>query len=55
MWVYATMHTQKWEDNLQGWVLSFHHVGPRDRSQVGRVGSRLLYLLSYLTSPYLIF
>lgn len=28
MWVYATMHMQKWEDNLQEWVLSFHHVVP---------------------------
>lgn len=36
-------------DNLQKYVLAFYHMGPRDRTQVFRLGSRHLYSLSHLT------
>lgn len=40
-------------DNVQGLVLSFHHVGTRVLGQVIRCGGRhALYLLSHLTGPY---
>jgi hypothetical protein len=35
---------QKPEDNLLELVLSFHHVSPRDQTQVIRLGSKPLYL-----------
>lgn len=36
------------EDNLQAYNLSFHHVSPRDLTQVIMVGSKLHYLLPSL-------
>ena len=42
-----TKHVWRSEDNLQEWVLSFHHVDPREQTQVVRLGSKCLYLLSY--------
>lgn len=34
---------------------SFHHVGPRNRTQLFRLGSKLLHLLSLLVGPLLSF
>lgn len=33
------------------WVLSFHHRGSRDQTQVCRFGGKLLYPLSHLVGP----
>lgn len=38
------------EDNLEDLVLSYH-MNPRDQTQVIRIGSEHLYLLSRLTDP----
>lgn len=47
-----TCHRTRMEVNLQDAVLSFHHMGPKDRTQVIRLGSQHLYQsLSYLDSP----
>lgn len=37
------------DKNLQKLVLSFHHVWPRDRTQVIRCDSKSLYPLDHLT------
>lgn len=39
------------EENLEQSVLSFHLVDPRDRTQIVRLGSKHLYLLSPFTGP----
>lgn len=38
------------EDIFQGSVLSFCHVGPRNPSQVPRIGVRQFYSVSHLTT-----
>lgn len=45
----CTGHTCRSEDDLWLLVLSFHHVGPTDQTQVVRLGG--LYPLSHLDSP----
>lgn len=45
------LHVLRSEGNLQESVLSFHHVGPEDRTQVVRFGGKHLYLLSPLSGP----
>lgn len=45
--VRATAHAQRSEGNLLESVLSFHRMGPRDPTQVTRLGSNCLYLLTY--------
>lgn len=44
-------HLHKPEVSLQMLVLSLHHVGPRDETQVVRLGVRCLYSLSHLAGP----
>ena len=44
-------HEEVW--GLQEPVFSSHYVGPGDQRQVGRSGSRHLYLLSHLAGPRL--
>lgn len=34
--------------------LFLHYVGHRDQTQMVRLGSKCLYLLRYLTNPYLL-
>ena len=41
------------EDNLWESVLFFHDVGPRDQTQVVRLGTKHLYLLSHPAHPLL--
>ena len=36
---------------MEEWVLSFQHVGPKDQTQVIRLSSKCLYLLSHLDDP----
>lgn len=38
-------------DNLKKSVLSFHHAGPGDGTQVIRLVGRCLHLLSHLSRP----
>lgn len=40
------------EDNFQGSIVCFHHVGPRDGTQVISLGSKHHYPLSHLANPY---
>lgn len=35
-------------------ILTFHHVDPGDQTQVVRLSSKCLYLLSHLTGPILV-
>lgn len=42
------------EENLWESVLSFLHVGSKNRSRVVRLGSKRLYPLSHLSSPLFI-
>lgn len=53
--VCALAHMWRSEDNLQELVLSFDHVGSRDWTKVIWLGSKWLYLLSYLASPHFFF
>jgi hypothetical protein len=39
------------EDNLKNSVVSFYHIGSRDRTQVFKIGNKGPYLLSHLTRP----
>lgn len=43
------VHMRKSEDNLLRSGLSFHHVGPRNQTQVFRPNSKCLYPLTHLT------
>lgn len=43
--------TWRSEDNLQELVLSFH-AGPKDQTEVGKLGGQHLYPLSHFTSPW---
>lgn len=45
VWVHMCHVTYEVEDTFQGWILSFHHVGPRAQTQVSRF-SKHLYLQS---------
>jgi hypothetical protein len=47
----ARGHAGKWEDNLWESVLSFHYLGPGDRTHVLSLGGKHLYLLSFLVNP----
>lgn len=38
-------HSIHVEDSLLGWVLCFHHVGPRDGTLAVSLGGKRLYLL----------
>lgn len=44
------LHMWRSEDSLQKSVLS-HHVGLRDQTQTGRLGSKLPHALNHLTCP----
>lgn len=48
-------HVLMSEDKLQGLTSSFHHIGPRDWTQVFTVGSKCLHLLRYLHWPSTVF
>jgi hypothetical protein len=39
------------EDNLLKLIPFFYHVDPRDQTQVARLGSKCLYLMSHLHRP----
>jgi hypothetical protein len=52
---FHTVPVWKLEDNLKLLFLTFHHVGSTNRTQVARLGSKPLYLLSHLYSPCIIF
>ena len=43
------------EDNLQGSVHFFHHVGPRDQTQVFKLDNNHLYPRRHLNQPYTLF
>ena len=43
------------EDNLQGLVLSFHHIDSWDKTRVFRLGCKHLYPLSHLNGHLLVF
>lgn len=49
IYLFACVHAcvQRSEDSLWESVLSFHHVGPRDQTEVIRFGSSRLYPLSF--------
>lgn len=49
----ASLSAQEEVWGLQEPVFSSHYVGPGDQRQVGRGGSRHLYLLSHLADPRL--
>lgn len=40
------------EDNFQGSIVYFHHVDPRDGTQVISLGNKHHYSLSYLANPH---
>lgn len=42
------------EDNSQGSVVFFHHVGRRNQTQIISLGSRCLYLLSHRSVIFLL-
>lgn len=45
-------HMFMWRtEQLRELVVSFHHLGPGDQSQVIRVGSMSLYLLGHFVAP----
>lgn len=44
-------HTWTLDDNLQGSVLSFHRVAPRDQTWVDGLGSQHSQGLRHLTCP----
>ena len=47
----GTLHVWESDHSLQESGLSFHHVGPRDPTQVVRFSGRNLYPLNHLCSP----
>lgn len=49
--MFATACMCRSEDRRQEPVLSFHCVGPSDRTQIIRLGTEHLYPLSHLTRP----
>lgn len=51
--VHTHTHICMWwsEDNLPKPVLSLQQVGPRDQTQVTRLGGKRLHLLSLLPAP----
>lgn len=53
-YVNAIVCVQRLENNLEVLFLFLHHVGHRDQTQMIRLGSKCLYLLRYLTNPYLL-
>lgn len=46
----VTAYMQRSDDNLLGSVLSFHHVGRRDGTQIIRLGNKYLDPLRHLTA-----
>jgi hypothetical protein len=50
--VCASITVRIWqsENNFVKLVLSFHHIGPGDQSQIIRLGGKHFYPLSYLSS-----
>lgn len=50
-YVLVLRHMWRAEDNLSGLVLSFYCVGPRDQTQVLRLGGKHLYPLSSVSCP----
>lgn len=46
------LHVWMSEDSLQELLLSFHHVGRRDRSHAVRLGDGHLYPPSHLAAPF---
>lgn len=44
-------HILRSEDNLWQSILSLHHVGPGNRTQIIRVGGKCLYQMSHLGAP----
>lgn len=53
MYVSVTCHSlhEGSEDSLKELVFSFHHVGPRDRTQVIGLACKQLYLLDHFGIP----
>lgn len=51
VYIYTMACMRRSEDNLGEWVLSFHHVGPGDQTQIVRFGGKYPYWLSHLTGP----
>jgi hypothetical protein len=51
VYMHAIIYIWRLGDNLQESVLSFHYVGPRDGTQVIRMGSTYLNPLNHLTDP----
>lgn len=46
------MYIQRSKDNLQGSVLSLHHVASEDQIKITGLGSKCLYQLNHLIGPY---
>jgi hypothetical protein len=44
--MYNIIYTQMSEDNLQESVICFFHVGPREGTQVSRLGGKHFYMVS---------
>ena len=59
LWVVVYAHTVDFirnsKDNFQESIVCFHHVGPRDGTQVISLGSKHHYPLSHLVNPYEVF
>lgn len=51
-WMGACVAQRRPENNLQELLLTNHHVGPGDRTQIIRLGGKRLLPASYLTSPH---
>jgi hypothetical protein len=49
--VHASVHTWRLGNSFRDWILSDHHMGSGDWTQVVMLGGKHLYPLSLITSP----